>query len=201
MGVPKRLTEMQMRFAEFVVFGGPDGPMTQAEAAIAAGYSPKRARSEGSELLNPRLSPLVVQYVGKLKEERLKKFEVTYDGHLAELARLREAALKKGSFSSAVNAEANRGKAAGLYIDRKIIKHGKLEDLSEEELENKMKQILDDYAPILNVTPETPSLDQKPSRTTKAKALKTPKKVSPHQTSKLATVPSNEKKQSTKVIL
>ena len=29
MGVPKRLTEMQMRFAEFVVFGGTEGPMTQ----------------------------------------------------------------------------------------------------------------------------------------------------------------------------
>ncbi len=52
--------------------------------------------------------------------------EVTYEGHVAELARLREAALKKGSFSSAVNAEANRGKAAGLYIDRKIIKTGEL---------------------------------------------------------------------------
>ena len=44
MGVPKRLTEMQMRFAEYVVFGGPDGPMTQTEAATAAGYSAKRAR-------------------------------------------------------------------------------------------------------------------------------------------------------------
>ena len=46
--------------------------------------------------------------------------------------------------------EIDRGKAAGLYIDRKIIKTGKLEDLSEQELENKMKQILEDYAPILN---------------------------------------------------
>ena len=27
MGVPKRLTEMQQRFAEFLVFGGPEGPM------------------------------------------------------------------------------------------------------------------------------------------------------------------------------
>lgn len=140
MGVPKRLTEMQKRFAEFVVFGGPEGPMSQSEAAIAAGYSPKRARAEGSELLNPRLSPLVVQYVDKLKQERMKKFEVTYEGHLAELARIKEAALKKGSFSSAVNAETNRGKAAGLYIDRKIIKTGKLEDLSEQELEAKMKK-------------------------------------------------------------
>ena len=150
MGVPKRLTEMQQRFAEFLVFGGPDGPVTQSEAAKLAGYSEKRARQEGSELCNPRLSPLVVGYIGKLKEERLRKFEVTYEGHVAELARLREAALKKGSFSSAVNAEANRGKAAGLYIDRKIIKTGKLEDLSEAELETKMKQILDDYAPLLN---------------------------------------------------
>ena len=157
MGVPKRLTEMQQRFAEFLVFGGPDGPMTQGEAAIAAGYSSKRARQEGSELCNPKLSPLVVKYIGQLKEERLRKHEVTYEGHVAELARLREAALKKGSFSSAVNAEANRGKAAGLYIDRKIIKTGKLEDLSEQELEAKMKQILDDYAQIIDVTPSITS--------------------------------------------
>jgi phage terminase small subunit len=149
MGVPKRLTEMQKRFAEFVVFGGPDGPVSQSEAAVLAGYSPKRSRQEGSELMNPRLSPLVAQYLGKLKEERLKKFEVNYENHVAELARIKEMALKKGSFSSAVNAETNRGKAAGLYIDRKIIKTGKLEDMSEEELELKMKQILDDYAPLL----------------------------------------------------
>ena len=154
---------MQQRFAEFLVFGGPDGPMTQTEAALAAGYSPKRARQEGSELCNPRLSPLVVKYIGELKEERLRKHEVTYEGHVAELARLREAALKKGSFSSAVNAEANRGKAAGLYIDRKIIKTGKLEDLSEQELEAKMKQILDDYAQIIDVTPSITSESSLPT--------------------------------------
>ena len=152
MGLPKRLTEMQMRFAEFLVFGDETGPLTQSEAAVKAGYSPKRSRQEGSELTNPRLSPLVVKYIGELREERVRKHEVTYEGHVAELARLREAALKKGSFSSAVNAEANRGKAAGLYIDRKIIKTGKLEDLSEKELEAKMKQILDDYAQIIDVT-------------------------------------------------
>ena len=163
MGVPKRLTEMQQRFAEFLVFGGPDGPMTQTEAAIAAGYSPKRARQEGSELCNPKLSPLVVKYLGQLREERIRKHEVTYEGHIAELGRLREAALKKGSFSSAVNAEANRGKAAGLYIDRKKIKTGKLEDLSEQELEAKMKQIIDDYGQLINVTPSTTSESSLPT--------------------------------------
>ena len=163
MGVPKRLTEMQQRFAEFLVFGGPDGPMTKTEAALAAGYSPKRARQEGSELTHPKLSPLVVKHIGELKEERLRKHEVTYEGHVAELARLREAALKKGSFSSAVNAEANRGKAAGLYIDRKIIKTGKLEDLSEQELEAKMKQILNDYGKLIDVTPSTTSESSSPT--------------------------------------
>jgi len=148
MGVPKRLTEMQKRFAEYIVFN--EGRTTGADAAIAAGYSEKRARVEASELQNPRLSPLVVQYIGALREEKLKKFEVTYDKHVAELGKIREEALKKGAFSAATNAEKNRGMAAGLYIDRKIIKTGKLEDLSEEELELKMKKILDDYAPILN---------------------------------------------------
>ena len=66
---------MFVLIAEFLVFGGPDGPMTQTEAALAAGYSPKRARQEGSELCNPRLSPLVVKYIGELKEERLKNMK------------------------------------------------------------------------------------------------------------------------------
>ena len=160
---------MQMKFAECYVFGDENGPMTKTEAAIKAGYSPKRARQEGSELPNPKLSPLVVKYMGELREERLKKHEVTYEGHVAELARLREAALKKGSFSSAVNAEANRGKAAGLYIDRKIIKTGKLEDMSEQELEAKMKQILDDYGQLINVTPTS---------TTSESSLPTPEESS-----------------------
>ena len=150
---------MQMRFAEHLVFGGPDGPCTKTEAAILAGYSKANARHEGSTLTNPKLFPLVVKYIGDLKEERLKKYEVNYDGHVAELGRIKDAALKKGAWSAAVNAETNRGKAAGLYIDRKIIKTGKLEDLSEQELEAKMKQILEDYSQIIDVTPKPKKLE------------------------------------------
>ena len=42
MGVPKRLTEMQKRFAEYLVFGGPEGPVNKSEAAKLAGYSMKK---------------------------------------------------------------------------------------------------------------------------------------------------------------
>ena len=150
MGLPKRLTEMQKRFCQYLVFGGPDGPVNKMEAAEMAGYSPKRARIEGSELTNPRHSPLVVKYRDELEQERNLKFGVNYDGLVAELARIKSLALKKNSFSAAVNAETNRGKAAGLYIDRKIIKHGKLEDMTEEQLEMKMAQIEEDYAGLLN---------------------------------------------------
>ena len=149
MGVPKRLTEMQQRFAEYLVFGGPEGPVNKSEAAELAGYSKKRCRQEGSELTNPRLSPLVVKHIDELKQERMLKFGVTYESHIAELARIKDLALKKSSFSAAVNAETNRGKAGGLYIDRKIIKHGKLEDMTEEQLEMKMAQIEEDYASLL----------------------------------------------------
>ena len=150
MGLPKRLTEMQKRFAEFIVFGGPDGPVSQSEAAELVGYSKKRCRQEGSELTNPKHSPLVVQYIGNLKEERLKKFEVTYDGHIAELGKIRQAALSKGAWSAAVNAEVARGKAAGLYIEQKIIRTGKLDDLSEEDLDKRIAEVLDQYSPIID---------------------------------------------------
>ena len=151
MGVPKRLTEMQRRFAEYLIFGGPEGPLNKSEAAKLAGYSEKRCRQEGSELTNPRLSPLVVKYIGELREEKMLKYGVTYESHVAELARIKDAALRKNSFSAAVNAETNRGKAAGLYIDRKIIKTGKLEEMTEEQLEAKMKQILNDYGSLLDM--------------------------------------------------
>ena len=151
MGVPKRLTEMQRRFAEYLIFGGPEGPLNKSEAAKLAGYSEKRCRQEGSELTNPRLSPLVVKYIGELREEKMLKYGVTYESHVSELSRIKDAALRKNSFSAAVNAETNRGKAAGLYIDRKIIKTGKLEEMTEEQLEAKMKQILNDYGSLLDL--------------------------------------------------
>ena len=150
MGVPKRLTEMQKRFAEYLIFGGPEGPVNKAEAAKLAGYSEKRCRQEGAELTNPRQAPLVVKYLDELKMEKMLKYGVTYESHITELARIKDLALKKNSFSAAVNAETNRGKAGGLYIDRKIIKHGKLEDMTEEQLEMKMAQIEEDYASLLS---------------------------------------------------
>jgi len=147
MGLPKKLTEQQMKFAYELVTN--EGRKTATECAVDAGFSKDSARQYASKLQNPKLYPLVVDYIGKLREEWQKKYEVTYDKHIGELAKIRDAALKKGAWSASVNAEVARGKAAGLYIEQKIIRTGKLEDLTTEELESRMKQIIDDYSPIL----------------------------------------------------
>ena len=116
MGVPKRLTEMQRKFAELLVFGDNGKALTKTEAAKLAGFSPNRCRQEGYELTNPKIHPLVVDYIGKLREEKLQKYMVTFEGHIAELDRIKELALKKGSFSSAVNAESAAPSAALTFV-------------------------------------------------------------------------------------
>ena len=153
MGLPKKLTEMQIKFAHELVTN--EGRKYGFECAIEAGYAKDRARITASELQNPKKYPLVVKYLGEIREEYQKKYDVTYGRHITELGKIRQEALKKGAWSAAVNAEVARGKAAGLYIEQKIIRTGKLDDLSAEELETRMKDIIDQYSPILEgVEPE-----------------------------------------------
>jgi phage terminase small subunit len=147
MCVPKQLTEQQIKFAQLLVTN--EGRKTPTECAIEAGYADGSARVRASELRNPKRFPLVVQYIGELRDEYNKKYEVDYSKHITELGKIRQAALDKGAWSAAVNAEVARGKAAGLYIEQKIIRTGKLEDLTAEELESRMKTIIDEYSPIL----------------------------------------------------
>jgi len=147
MGLPKKLTEMQIKFAQLLVTN--EGRKTPTECAIEAGYNKDRATISASELQSPKKYPLVVRYIGEVRDEYNKKYEVDYSKHIAELGKIRQKALEKGAWSAAVNAEVARGKAAGLYIEQKIIRTGKLEDLTAEELEVRMKTIIDEYSPIL----------------------------------------------------
>ena len=147
MGLPKKLTEAQVKFANLLVCE--EGRKTATQCAIEAGFAKDSARQYASLLQNPKKYPLVVQYIGELRDEWQKKYEVTFANHVSEQGKLRDEARQKKAWSAAVNAEVARGKAAGLYIEQKIIRTGKLEDLTTEELEGRMKQIIDDYSPIL----------------------------------------------------
>ena len=187
MGVPKRLTEMQKKFAHELVSN--EGRKYAYQCAIDSGYAQDRSRQTAYELQNPKYHPLVVKYIGEIREEYQKKYAVTFERHITELAKIRIDALKKGAWSAAVNAEVARGKAAGLYVEQKIIRTGKLDDLSEEELEKRMKEIIDQYAPILEGKVDVADVKKKQKQlrlngNSKSQPLRPLKKVQPIEESK-----------------
>ena len=151
MGLPKQLTERQIKFAELLVYN--EGRMSPAECAMEAGYK-SRPRQAASELRNPKVSPLVVQYIGELRAEVQEKYGITFEKHLQELSKLRDEATKKGAWSAAINAEVARGKAGGLYIDQKLVMTGNLDNMTADELEDKMKRILNEHDSLINITSE-----------------------------------------------
>ena len=153
MPAPAKLTERQMKFAELLIYN--EGRMSPAECAKQAGYE-TRPRQAASELRSPKRSPLVVKYIGELRAEVQEKYGVSFERHITELAKIRDDARKKGAWSAATNAEVARGKAAGLYVDQKLIMTGNIDNLSEQELELKMKQILEDNKGLIDVVDVTP---------------------------------------------
>ena len=104
-----------------------------------------------SELLNPRKYPLVVKHIQELEAEVNKKYEVTFGRHVKELAKIRDKAIDKGNLTAAVAAEVQRGRAAGLYVERKEIRTGTLDSLSEIEIKDRIKKLLGDFKPLLEV--------------------------------------------------
>ena len=155
--VDKPLTEMQKRFARLYVeaFYGNEY-LSNTEVAIKSGYSPDSAYQRAYELLNPKISPHVVQYIGKLKDDFRIKNNIDPDKHMARLNHLGRLAEKKGQYGVAGRMEELRGKVAGYYVDRQIIKNkDDLENLTAEEMDARLKQILDDYGHILNPKEET----------------------------------------------
>ena len=149
--VNKSLTEMQKKFARLYVessFGSKH--LTNTEVAIQVGYSPESSYQRAFELLNPKICPHVVKYIGQLKEEFRKKNNIDPDKHMARLNHLGTLAEKNKMYGVARDCEHLRGKVAGYYIDRQIIKQkGSIEDMSEAELEDKLKTIIDDNKLLL----------------------------------------------------
>ena len=142
------ITDKAKRFAEEYVYN--DGSKTKEECAITAGYAKESASVRASELTNPRMFPKVVKNFDHLQTQLGNKYQVTYGRHIRKLAEIRDLAIEKGNFTSAVAAEVQRGRAAGLYVERKEIRTGSLESLSIEEIKSKIKTLVGDYKPLLD---------------------------------------------------
>ena len=152
--VDKPLTDMQKKFARYYVeaFYGKEY-LTNTEVAIKAGYSPDSSYQRAYELLNPRLSPHVVSYIGKLKDDFKIKHNIDPNKHMARLNHIGQIAEQNKNYGVAIRAEELRGKVAGYYIDRQIINNkNDKSNMSEEEMTEQLNKILHDYKHVLEGT-------------------------------------------------
>ena len=140
MSVPKRLTPMQIKFAELIVYGVEGIPITKTEAARQAGY--KDSQPSGSLLTNPNEYPLVCAYISNLRDGVRQKYGISFEGHLEELGNIRDRGKKDNrNLAAAATTEIARGKVGGYYIDQKIIRHGKIDDMNLDQLYERMRTI------------------------------------------------------------
>jgi phage terminase small subunit len=143
-GPPKQLTPQQMKFANLIVYGVEGNPITKTEAARLAGYSDNGnwCSVAGSDLTNPVKYPLVCAYISNLRDEVRQKYGISFEGHLEELGKIRDRGKKDSkNLAAAATTEIARGKAAGFYIDQKIVRHGKIDDMNLDQLYERMRTI------------------------------------------------------------
>ena len=139
-GPAKQLTPKQIKFALLHVYGVEGIPITKTEAARLAGYSD--AANEGSKMTNPLKYPLVCAHISNLRDEVREKYGVSYEGHLEELGKIRDQSKKDSrNLAAAATTEIARGKVGGYYIDQKIVRHGKIEDMNLDQLYDRMRTI------------------------------------------------------------
>ena len=131
-----KLTPKQIKFCLLFVQEGDTKTATQC--AIEAGYSENRAKQEASEL---RKHPGCMEYIRELRNQDEKKYEVNLHKHLKRLHQLSVGAEEKGNWNAAVTAEKSRGQVAGLYIDRKEIMHGSIDQLNREEVDKLLRDM------------------------------------------------------------
>ena len=143
----KQITPKQEEFARIYVCED----LTQTESAIRAGYSVASAHAIASQLLDGKRYPHVVERIREIKLELSQKYEVTFEGHVKKLAEIRDQAITAGNFASAVAAEKSRGQAAGLYIDRKEILHGKIDQMSKEEVMKEIEKLQNEFPALKTV--------------------------------------------------
>ena len=151
-GPPKQLTSQQMKFAQLIVYGVEGNPITKTEAAKRAGYSDNGnwCSVAGSELTDPMKYPLVCAYISNLRDEVRQKYDITYEAHLEELGKIRDMGKKdRRNLASAATTEIARGKVAGYYIDQKIVRHGKIEDMNLDQLYDRMRTIKEKNEKVL----------------------------------------------------
>jgi len=111
--------------------------LSLVECAHKAGY--KDARQSANKLMN---HPTIRKEYNYLMNEAKKKYELNYDRAVQDLYDIRDKALEAGSFNAAISAQNSLLKVGGLVVDRKEVMFGKVDQMSREEVEKRLEQLM-----------------------------------------------------------
>ena len=115
---------------------------TATDSAIKAGSTKARkgAKTQGSVLLNH--NPLVRNYLIELEIAASERDAISLESHLGTLHDLREEAKDQGQIAAAITAEVHRGKAGGLYIDRREVLTAKIDLMSKDDILTRLEELI-----------------------------------------------------------
>jgi len=111
--------------------------LSLVECAHKAGYTSPR------QMANKLMSkPIIRKEYNYLMNQAKKKYELNYDRAVQDLYDIRDKAIESGSFNAAISAQNSLLKVGGLIVDRKEVMFGKVDQMSREEVENRLKQLM-----------------------------------------------------------
>jgi hypothetical protein len=150
------LTSKQEKFCQLYAS---DDSITQTECARMAGYSDQYAAVQATKMLK---HAKIIERIRDIKSDLGRKYAVTFETHVKKLAEIRDAAFGSGQFAAAVSAEKHRGQAAGLYIDRKEILHGRIDQMSREDVLKEIQKLQQEYPMLQAVAASNLAIDITP---------------------------------------
>ena len=135
------------------------GEITLKEAAIRAGYPEDKAKTWAGRMTDPKIMPHVVAAIQEYREEINQTYGTTYERHMRDMMRIRDAAMAAGNYGAAVAAEFRRGQALGtVYIERKEVRVGAIDSMSKAEVAAELQRLKDTYGTppreLIDITPE-----------------------------------------------
>ena len=165
-------------------------PVSKTEAARLAGFSDtaRGASVYASRLTDPNRYTLVCAYISNLRDEVRQKYGISFEGHLEELAKIRDMGKKdRRNLAAAATTEIARGKVGGYYIDQKVVRHGKIDDMNLDQLYERMRTIKEKNERLLKAKEflnKSSSESVSESKTSQQKILPSPqRKGDPDSTS------------------
>ena len=109
------LTSKQEAFAQAIVTGVNQSDAYRTAYKVRTNTKPETVNQAACRLM---ADSNISARVAELREQVAKKAQITLEGHLEDLMRLRNMAAKEKQYSAAIAAEVARGKASGVHVEK-----------------------------------------------------------------------------------